>query len=363
MYEYRQLGRADAPAIHNHFLSMSAEDRRSRFRQTVNDESLLKYANSLNFLRDAFIGCFFEHCLVGIAQINMYSDKDFPVGELALSVDAAHRRAGVGEALIHYMKAYVRLRGIVEFSLTTTKCNKAMVALARKIGSEPFEEDGEVGAKIVINQRDDRYAMRKSSLPEFKIFENTNEEQTKLVVMLHGARGDAWQWRQFLVPDIVDNDYGVYALGIKWSDIGKTVDAIEKICNDSGKQITLVGHSIGGLLAQSIAMRGNVARLERLVLVCALPLHDKKLAISSALAHVDHEAREDLAHADLHDFGVIKDIPIGVRMISGLKDRVCLISDQRLMARRFKATLVTLQGGHNPLSGTEWPLVSRAIMA
>ena len=184
MYEYRQLGQADAPAIHNHFLSMSAEDRRSRFRQTLNDESLIKYAKSLNFLRDAFIGCFFEHGLVGIAQINMYSDKDSPVGELALSVDAAHRRAGVGEALIHYMKAYVRLRGIVEFSLTTTKCNKAMVALARKIGSEPFEEDGEVVAKIVLNHRDDRYAMRKSSLPEFKVFENTNEKKTKLVVML-----------------------------------------------------------------------------------------------------------------------------------------------------------------------------------
>ena len=60
---------------------------------------------------------------------------------------------------------------------------------------------------------------------------------------------------------------------------------------------------------------------------------------------------------------MIKDIPIGVRMISGLKDRVCHIAEQHLMARRFKATLVTLQGGHNPLSGTEWPMVSRAIMA
>ena len=360
MLEYRQLTRSDIAHIEHHLLSLSPEDRYSRYRQVLSDEAILLENRRTNPSKDVLVGCFSGNTLIGMAQTHMYSENGYPVGELALTVDANHRRKAIGRTLIMHSQALVKLRGICDLYIYTIKGNRAMVALARKFGSNSCDEDGEVSVRFIINER--RFQTHKRHFGGVNVFESTSGQEETLVVLLHGAGGDAWQWRQHIAPALRADGLGVSLVGIKsWANIANLTQTIEELCNDSGKNIILVGHSLGGLLAQHIAARGNIQKLSKLVLVCALPLQNHPKSIIHASSYVEQTSLEDLRLAQSFDFGAAVNLNIPVSVVSGLGDKVCPIEVQRNMARDYNACMTTLNSGHNPITGSQWPLVVHVI--
>jgi pimeloyl-ACP methyl ester carboxylesterase/ribosomal protein S18 acetylase RimI-like enzyme len=358
--EYRQLSRSDIPHVERHLLSLSPEDRYSRYRQVLSDTAIVQECQRTNPSKDLIVGCFSGDTLIGMAQTHMYSENGFPVGELALTVDVNHRRKSIGRALIMHSQALVKLRGICDLYIYTIKGNRAMVALARKFGSNSCDEDGEVSVRFIINER--RFQTHKRHFGGVNVFESTSEQEPNLVVLLHGAGGDAWQWRQHIAPALRADGLGVSLVGVKsWANIAHLTQTIEELCIESGKNIILVGHSLGGLLAQHIAARGNIPKLSKLVLVCALPLQNHPKSIHHASNHVDQGSLEDLRLAQSFDFGVSVKITVPVSIVSGLGDKVCPIEVQRSMARDYNACMTTINSGHNPITGSQWPLVAHVI--
>jgi len=85
--------------------------------------------------------------IVGLASVHvsLAVEYDEPAAKLsAVAVDKAHRRRGIGEALVAAMEAEARARGCCLIFLTTGERRKDAHAFYRRIG---FEETGRRFAK------------------------------------------------------------------------------------------------------------------------------------------------------------------------------------------------------------------------
>lgn len=112
-----------------------------------------------------------------------------------------------------------------------------------------------------------------------------NPDATKApVLFIHGISCGAWIWQEYFLDWFKDNGFNPYALSLRnhgdskktlfthqttledyISDVEASIDYIRKI---SKKDPLIVGHSMGGFLAQKVALR---QRIKGLVLLCSAP--------------------------------------------------------------------------------------------
>lgn len=89
------------------------------------------------------------------------------------------------------------------------------------------------------------------------------------VIMVHGAFCGGWTFDAFrkpfeaaghpvLTPDLVGHDHGANATGLSMSDYARQVSGLVQACEAPP---ILIGHSMGGLVAQMAASRAKVAKL------------------------------------------------------------------------------------------------------
>lgn len=99
------------------------------------------------------------------------------------------------------------------------------------------------------------------------------------IVLLHGI-GDSWHSWELVLPHVPDR-YRVYALSLRghgWSDAPPSGYAQRDFAADVGaslealdlRRVTLVGHSLGSFVAQTVAVQDR-GRLARLVLIGSGP--------------------------------------------------------------------------------------------
>lgn len=143
----REGGLADTPDIIAHLQALSGEDRHLRFCGTLSDQAIEAHAATLASLPGFTLiaregplwdGTFYKAGPVRACSELVVSGR---TAELGISVDAGHRRAGVGTYLVQTAARLLALRGVEEIVAVTLSRNAAMIRLGQTCGAR-IERDG-----------------------------------------------------------------------------------------------------------------------------------------------------------------------------------------------------------------------------
>ena len=126
-----ELSRGDRPALERHFLALDATDRRLRFGVPQSDFAIRAYVERIDFGRDAVFGVWDADLqLLGVAHLARAGKR----AELGLSVLSAHRRSGLGGALLSRACMRARNWGRLALFVYCLIENEAVMRLSRKHG-------------------------------------------------------------------------------------------------------------------------------------------------------------------------------------------------------------------------------------
>ena len=102
------LGRRHRGAIATHLLRLEAGDRMRRFGGPRGDEEIQQFVATLDFARDWFLGAqTLRLPLVDLAQARVYLTPSDLLVDVAISVDTAHRKHGMGRFLLETVASVV----------------------------------------------------------------------------------------------------------------------------------------------------------------------------------------------------------------------------------------------------------------
>jgi GNAT superfamily N-acetyltransferase len=142
-----QLGPSHRPLVERHLLALPPADRRLRFGHPAGDASLRQYARRIRFYRDAGFGAFDESGrLLAFGHLAFTADD----AELALSVDPAARRRGIGIALLLRARAHARNRGYRVLHMVYMPENDSLASLARRAGMRLVADPVECRAYLAL---------------------------------------------------------------------------------------------------------------------------------------------------------------------------------------------------------------------
>lgn len=132
----RRLWQADGPAYRDHLLRLDLETRRDRFASMLSDGAVAAYARRAIVAEGCIFGAFIGGELRGVAELRPGGDGGEREAEAAFSVEKPYRRRGVGTALFDRLSLTARNRRIRRVQVRCLPHNRAMQALARKMGAE-----------------------------------------------------------------------------------------------------------------------------------------------------------------------------------------------------------------------------------
>jgi pimeloyl-ACP methyl ester carboxylesterase len=252
------MGSADTPTVHTDSTG-TAGDVQSPSPNEIRALSALAFDDLRRFpgaIRDMHLGIA-ERAFRGVgpagrpAQLIHDELSSFTYGAIAAGA------AGLGKAA----DAAMERRGIGErVSLSTTQKGSFGLAVLNGLIGDQLERDGSALAQPTsVRVQGDRIGLDESSLRD--AFPNASG---RLVVFIHGLTGDefCWSWG-------AEDAYGLrlaaeldctavylrYNSGLHVSENGRTVAALLEELTQAWpvqtRQIALVGHSMGGLVARS----------------------------------------------------------------------------------------------------------------
>jgi len=142
-----QLASAERGVITAHLLELDAEDRRLRFGCAMADEAIEHYVRDIDFERDALFGIYGEHLgLAGACHVAQTDD----LAEFGVSVSPAHRRRGIGSALVARAALHARNVGIGTLFMHCLSENTGMKRIARQLGMSIVTQCGEADGTLEL---------------------------------------------------------------------------------------------------------------------------------------------------------------------------------------------------------------------
>lgn len=374
MLEIRNLSHRDLPDVRAHLGQLDSESLRNRFNTVVTAERLDAYVAAINFNRDVVMGAYAQGGkLVGVAHVTIFHADGFPVGELGVTVDDAHRKQGIGLKLISFARRSLRDQGATDFYILTQRTNTPMRVLAKKLGGTYTVEDGDVQVWFEIQPRNERRRILAHTIDGVETFRGPIiSEQAPLAILLHGAGGEAWQWRKLVMPYL--HEGGVESIALTLPPAGgaaNVLGAIREIVATHSKDraIVLVGHSMGGYLAQSCVASMPKGTFQGLVLVCSVPPAGAVPAGQAAVRdHIHGLMPSDDAREMLDQFlGVAgrfdsTDVNCPVVCIAGRHDKVVPMAWSRAIAETYDADLLCLEGGHDIMQSFGWRAMAETVV-
>lgn len=134
------------PAILDHLLALTPDDRYSRFASSMTDPAIAAYVTGLDLARDLGFGSLGRRGrggpLIGFIHLACYGD----IAELGASVLAAYRRQGLARRLFAVALAAARRQGIREVHLATG--HPAARHICRSLGYPVSEGCGHPRARV-----------------------------------------------------------------------------------------------------------------------------------------------------------------------------------------------------------------------
>ena len=147
----RRLWPSDLPAVEAHFLRLDIGTRYDRFMHAMGDDAITAYARRAVRTEGLMFGCFVEGCLRGVAELRPASTRATGLGheaEAAFALERPFRRLGLGTQLFRRLARAARNRSVRRLKVRCLAENRAMQALARKLGSDlvlaGYESGGEL---------------------------------------------------------------------------------------------------------------------------------------------------------------------------------------------------------------------------
>lgn len=133
-----RLGNIHRGRLRTHFLQLDATDRHLRFGSSLNDSAVIHYLDSIDFERDEVYAVEDDmQRILGVVHIAVLPLE----AELGLSVIAAARGQGIGNALFERAVMHLRNRCVREVLVRCLHQNAAMMHLAHKYGMH-IQQDG-----------------------------------------------------------------------------------------------------------------------------------------------------------------------------------------------------------------------------
>ena len=145
--QIREVSRAERPALADHFLLLSPDDRRLRFGTPLSDYSVRQYVERIDFGRDAVFAIADDELkFLGVAHLARGNGH----AELGVSVLEGYRGRGVGGALLERAHLHARNWGVSSLFMHCLTENAAMMRLARRQQMEIVTETGEADAWLKL---------------------------------------------------------------------------------------------------------------------------------------------------------------------------------------------------------------------
>lgn len=139
----RRLWPGDLDRVRAHLRRLDPDSRRARFTGAVSDAFLDIHAERSLLSGGLVLGYRAGDAVRGVAELQRIDDGR---AEAAFSVEAGHRRRGVGHALFRRVLLAARNRGYRTLHLRCLPHNHAMQALARRHGARlVFDGDEMLG--------------------------------------------------------------------------------------------------------------------------------------------------------------------------------------------------------------------------
>ena len=129
----RQLGATDLAEVERHLLELRPSDRRARFLGDLSDAVIAAHARGLDPSGAIVIGAYCSSAgLIGLAEA--YPTDALRTVEVAVSVDAAFRRRGLGRCLVARVLAFAFARGAESAEFDSAPDNHALARLVQSLG-------------------------------------------------------------------------------------------------------------------------------------------------------------------------------------------------------------------------------------
>lgn len=142
-----RLGNIHRVRLRTHFLQLDATDRHLRFGSSLNDSAVIHYVDSIDFERDEVYAVADDmQRILGVVHIAVLPLE----AELGLSVIAAARGQGIGNALFERAVMHLRNRCVREVLVRCLHQNAAMMHLAHKYGMKIQQEGSDREARLEL---------------------------------------------------------------------------------------------------------------------------------------------------------------------------------------------------------------------
>jgi GNAT superfamily N-acetyltransferase len=145
----RHLRPGETRKLEEHLLRLDAHQRYLRFCTSASDDYIGRYVEGLRRCGFTAVGAFEGDQLRGVAECRLIEGSSPRSAEIALSVEAAYQRQGVGSTLFARALAVIRNRGVRRCLITTLPSNRPMRAIARRFGMT-LSADGDVEGRLEL---------------------------------------------------------------------------------------------------------------------------------------------------------------------------------------------------------------------
>jgi len=146
-FTVQRLDSAERILLLAHLLSLPPADRQLRFGTVLAPALIARYVAKLDFVRDAVFGVRNDDLsLAGLAHVAFAGAR----AEVGLSVLPAHRRRGVGAALLARAAEHARNRGAAAIFMQFLSHNTAVARMARRLGMDLTGAGVETQARLEL---------------------------------------------------------------------------------------------------------------------------------------------------------------------------------------------------------------------
>jgi GNAT superfamily N-acetyltransferase len=166
---FREAVPEDRPAILEHLLALSPEDRHLRFCGGLSDDAVAAHVEALpgrpGFGLVAIDGPLWNGPFRPAGRVLGFAELVTGGGsaEIGISVDASRRRAGVGTYLIQTAARLLALRGVEQIVALTLTRNAAMIRLGQSCGARIDNDGSDVVITFAVDQLHRAYLARRTA--------------------------------------------------------------------------------------------------------------------------------------------------------------------------------------------------------
>ncbi len=369
--------------IIDHIRRLPVEDCYMRFGQTMTPSAITNYVEKINFNRDMAFAIFsptVEGEILAFAHIAFYSEAEWPVAELGLSVSPELRNMGMGKTIIEHSINLAKIRGAKNLYVQTMTGNRPMYRLMQKFNAHMTVDDLDATISFPLNELENHERISTKIINDCEAFEKIPSKTPKsIIIFVHGAGGDGWQFRRYFMPYFSKEN--VYTLALSLPNHGESKNSSWEIdeyiktiklahehalSHNFNVPVMIVGHSMGGWLVQKYASEATLP-LSAIALLASVPPYNPHSLSENFLPLVQGQLHSMLAKNSLEKIMYkaspidVEKITVPVFCISGDKDTVILPEWNKKTSFHYRAPLYSIDSGHNVMTGPTWEECARII--